>query len=249
MSAAPALQGRRVLVTRSEEDCAEWAAELTARGAEPLILPCIHCERIDTPAVRAAVAAALATADWLVVTSRRGVDAVAALDDTATPRPVRCRVAAVGDATAAAARARLGRCDFVGEGTGARLATGLVAAARVGAGTNVAIAVAANAATALEQGLESAGATCTRIDVYRTVPVPRLSAKRALSALGADNILLASPSAVAGLVNQVVLDVPAGVYTIGPSTTAAARAAGLTVTAQARAPSLEGLLEAMQWQN
>jgi uroporphyrinogen-III synthase len=249
MSTAPALKGRRVLVTRSEEDSAEWAAELSACGAEPLILPCIHSERIDTPAVREAVGAALATADWLVLTSRRGVDAVAALTGAGVAKPVRCRVAAVGDTTAAAARALLGRCDFVGEGTGARLAAGLVAAAHVGAGTSVAIAVAANAASALEQGLRSAGATCTRIDVYRTVPAPPLAAKHALSALGADNILLASPSAVCGLVNQVVLDVPVGIYTLGPSTTAAARAAGLTVTAEARAPSLEGLLEAMQWQN
>jgi uroporphyrinogen-III synthase len=37
------------------------------------------------------------------------------------------------------------------------------------------------------------------------------------------------------------------VYTIGPSTTAAAREAGLAVTAEAREPSLEGLVEAMQW--
>ncbi len=160
---------------------------------------------------------------------------------------VRCRVAAVGEATAEAARERLGRVDFVGEGTGARLGAGLVAEADVGPGTNVVIAVAANAATALEQGLESAGAGCTRIDVYRTVPVPPIEPKRALSALGADNILLASPSAVAGFVNQVALDVPAAVFTIGPSTSAAARASGLAVTAEARAPSLEGLMEAMQW--
>ena len=39
------------------------------------------------------------------------------------------------------------------------------------------------------------------------------------------------------------------VYTIGPATTAAARGAGLAVTAEAREPSLEGILEAMQWRN
>ena len=68
-----------------------------------------------------------------------------------------------------------------------------------------------------------------------------------MSALGADNVLLASPSAVTGFVHQVVLDVPVRIYTIGPSTTAAAVRCGLTVTAEAHEPSLEGMLEAMQW--
>jgi uroporphyrinogen-III synthase len=43
--------------------------------------------------------------------------------------------------------------------------------------------------------------------------------------------------------------VAVNVYTIGPSTTAAARSAGLEVTAEAREPSFEGILEAMQWRN
>ena len=58
--------------------------------------------------------------------------------------------------------------------------------------------------------------------------------------------MLASPSAASGFVHQVELDAPVAIYTIGPSTTAAARALGLTVTAEAREPSLEGILEAMQ---
>ena len=77
---------------------------------------------------------------------------------------------------------------------------------------------------------------------------PRRAGKRCPS-LGADNIVLASPSAVAGFVHQVDVDTPAAIYTIGPSTTAAARAHGLAVTAEAREPSLEGVVEIMQWQN
>jgi uroporphyrinogen-III synthase len=50
-------------------------------------------------------------------------------------------------------------------------------------------------------------------------------------------------------VHLVEVDVAAKVYTIGPSTTAAARRAGLAVTAEAREPSFEGILEAMQWRN
>jgi uroporphyrinogen-III synthase len=54
---------------------------------------------------------------------------------------------------------------------------------------------------------------------------------------------------VTGFVHLVDVDAAVNVYTIGPSTTAAARRAGLAVTAEAREPSFEGLLEAMQWRN
>jgi uroporphyrinogen III methyltransferase/synthase len=111
----------------------------------------------------------------------------------------------------------------------------------------VLLVLAANAGDVLERELTAAGARCTRLDVYRTVPAPAGAPRRAMSALGADNVLLASPSAVAGFVHQVVLDVPVRIYTIGPSTTAAAVRCGLTVTAEAEEPSLEGMLEAMQW--
>jgi uroporphyrinogen III methyltransferase/synthase len=113
----------------------------------------------------------------------------------------------------------------------------------------VLLALAENAGDTLAQALTAAGAVCTRLDVYRTVPVPAGRERRPLSALRVDNVVLASPSAVTGFVHQVDVDVPVKVYTIGPSTTAAARRAGLIVTAEAREPSLEGILEAMQWRN
>jgi len=156
------------------------------------------------------------------------------------------RVAAVGEATAAAARAAFGRADFVGSGTANALGAELPADPRFAPGSRVVLALAANAGDTLARILAAAGGTCTRLDVYRTVPVPPAAHKRALSSLGADRVVLASPSAVHGFVHQVDLDVPVAIYTIGPSTTAAARALGLVVTAEAREPSLEGILEAMR---
>jgi uroporphyrinogen-III synthase len=78
------------------------------------------------------------------------------------------------------------------------------------------------------------------------VSAPPAQPKLRASALGANLVVLASPSAANGFVNQVDLDSPVEIYTIGPSTTDAARALGLRVTAEAREPSLEGILEAMQ---
>jgi uroporphyrinogen-III synthase len=276
-AAVERLAGARVLITRSEDDCAEWAEELERRGARPVLLPCIRSELIDTPELRAALQLALADADWLVLTSRRGVEACARLlsPHEAAPRgaaptgpratertamvalPPRTRVATVGAATADAARDRLGRADLVGGGNAAALGATLRGDSRFARGARVVLALAANASDALERGLEAGSARCTRFDVYRTIPAPPAASyrtipappaasKRALSSLGAERVVLASPSAASGFVHQVDLDVPVAIYTIGPSTTAAARALGLAVTAEAREPSLDGILEAMQ---
>ena len=237
---------RRVLLTRSEEDNSDWAEKLAERGALPVALPCIHCEPIDTPALRAGLAVAAATTDWLTFTSRRGVEAFAALHPTPLPRT---RVAVVGAATAAAARELLGHMDLVGrDGTAAGLGDTLARDGDLSYRHHVLLALAENAGDTLEHALTAAGATCTRFNVYRTIPAPRAEPKRAMSTLGADNVIFASPTAVHGFMQQVTVDVAINVYTIGPSTSAAARAAGLAVTAEAREPSLEGILESMQWQ-
>jgi uroporphyrinogen-III synthase len=110
----------------------------------------------------------------------------------------------------------------------------------------VLLALAANAAATLEDALAAAGHRVTRSDVYRTIPKPELRPKRRLSTFAADCVFLASPSASRGFTNQVELDCDARIVTIGPTTTAAARAHGLRATRQARTPSLSGLLEAIE---
>jgi uroporphyrinogen-III synthase len=238
---------RRVLLTRSEEDCAEWAERLARHGADSVVLPCIRCEPIATPAARAALSEALPSADWLVFTSRRGVEAFGALEPPAlSPQ---CRVAVVGASTAEAAKSALGRVDVVGGGTAAALGATLTDLGDLKRHSRVVLAVAENAGESLERTLQAAGAECIRVDVYRTVPAPLAEPRRPLSTLRVDNVVLASPSAVTGFVRQVDIDAPVSFYTIGPSTTEAARRAGLPVTAEAREPSFEGILEAMQWRS
>lgn len=267
----------RLLLTRSEEDCTAWAAELGRRGLETVSLPCITAEPIDSPALRRALAGAAAGADWLAFTSRRGVEAYARLTgETSTP----LKVAVVGAATAEAARRTLGRVDLVAEhGTARGLARTLAEALREARGgetgariamrargssalsrpraapsrpqaapsrPRVLAAVAENARDTLGRELAAAGITCLRVDVYRTVPAETRGAKRPLASFGVDAVLLASPSAVQGFANQVDIDSSAPLVTIGPSTSAAVRALGLQLAAQAREPSLEGLLEAMK---
>ena len=279
--------GQRVLITRAAEDCAAWASRLADAGALPLMLPCIECRPIRDPGVETQLAAALPTTDWLVLTSRRGADAlgqlIACIDWTPTDKATMAaiRIATVGPATAAAAAALPGQVELVAPGgTAKSLAEALAAHLRArttdgpqhvmrdsprqgnrraprpprrsnatGGSPRAAkclIAVAENAGNIVQETLEQAGGDCLRLNVYRTTPAAPGSSRKALSELGADKILLASPSAVTGLVNRLELDAAVEILSIGPSTTRAARAAGLTVTAEAARPSLEGLMEAMQ---
>ncbi len=239
--------GKIVLVTRSDDDSAQWASRLEAAGARAVVLPCIRCVPVDSDALRNRIAELLPDADWLVFTSKRGVAAFAELSSAEIA--AKTRIAVVGPATADAAVIAFGRADLVSEaGTAASLAQALEVRLDAG-GKHVVLAVAENAGTTIEDSLNAAGADCVRLDVYRTIPAATVEPKFTLTALGADTIFLASPSAVEGLTNQVELDKPAAIFTIGPATNAAARAAGLEVTGQAQRPGLDGLMEAMQCAN
>ncbi len=242
------LLGQRILITRAADDAVAWASSLTEAGAVPVILPCIECEPIEEPDTGARLTAALHRVDWLVFTSRRGVEVSSRLiADREGALPGELRIAAVGPATADAALTLLGRVDLVAEaGTAESLAQALLYKLDEDRSRRILIVVAENAGSVLEDILSQARCECTRVDVYRTVPAAPRSPRQALSELGADRILLASPTAVTGLLNQIELDTAAKIFTIGPSTSKAARAAELTVTAEATSPSLEGLMEAMR---
>lgn len=240
-----ALAGRRILLTRAEEDCTEWAAAFEAIGAVPVIFPCIECWDIQTTELRRQLADEVARATWIAFTSRRGITAFARLRRLDQPLPEPIRIAAVGPATAQEAMAELGRIDLEGEGgTAVALAGELVP--RLNPADRVLIVVAESAGRALEDALASSGHAYARANVYRTAPRPAATHRLPASELGATTVLLASSSAVAGFQNQVRLDIPLEVFTIGPSTTRAAEAAGLDVTGEAKQPGLTGLMEALQ---
>jgi uroporphyrinogen III methyltransferase / synthase len=235
------LAGLKVLLTRSADDSADWAEAFADEGALPIVLPCIESALASEPGLGARIGAALANADWVVFTSKRGVDALTEL--VATRPPASARLAAVGDATAERLSERFGRCDLTGSGTAEALGAEL--AAEVHEGDRCVLALATNAGNVLERRLIAAGARVTRFDVYRTIPATPARRKRALSTLGADTVIFASPSAVTGFDNQVDVDIEAQMVTIGPSTSAAVRALDWPVAAEAKKPSLSGIIESL----
>lgn len=246
---AISLKGRRVLVTRAADDAARWADKLTALGAVADVMPCVRMETIADPDTRERLLAALRTADCLVLTSARGAEAVAALPDAVALAAVVREPAAVGEATAAAMVALLGVSPYVARGGNAR-ALGEELAARWGGGASgrrVLVGGAEGGRTDIEVVLRAAGASVTRVDIYRTVPAPPRQHRRDLAQDGVTDVLLASPSAVTGLVNQALVTPGVRLYAIGATTSAAVAAAALPLAGQSATPSLSGLLEAMQW--
>jgi len=239
------LEGKSILLTRSAEDSARWAERIRSAGARPIVFPCIRCEPIGDETLAKEFRQALDGASWLALTSRRGVLRTQELLQGDLPGNV--SVAAVGARTAEAAWSCWGRVDLVAEqGTGRSLAEDLAewhAAQPAGACTTVVVAAAEGGRRGLEEVLEPLGVQVVRFAVYRTVPAAPEDPRKDLASEGVDVILLASPSAVAGLLARADVPASAQLISIGPTTTAAARAAGLQIAGEASRRDLDGLLE------
>lgn len=242
------LAGRRVLVTRAAEDAVAWLSRLRDEGAMTEVMPCVRTERIAGPDLATRLHAALADAACLVVTSVHGVEAVAALAGGLRATLTTREIAAVGEATGAAVRTQFGRDAFIGTGgTSRALAEELVGRWGDGvSGRRVVVAGAKGGREDIEAVLSAAGATVARFDVYRTVVAPQRDPRRDLAREGVTDVLLASPSAVTGLLNQAIVGEGTRLVTIGPTTSAAVVAMGYRVAAESATPGIDAMMEALR---
>ena len=241
------LAGRRVLITRAEEDATRWALRLARLGATPVVFPCIVCEFLDDVETAAALRAAVAKSGWLVLTSARGAEAVARLLCGSLPGNI--QVAAIGPATARAAEDYLAEPHLVSS-AGTSLGLGRALAGRIVGEPGMpergaVVASAVEGRDDVERTLSANGIAVIRVNVYRTVPLLAIGERDRRILIDVHDVLLASPSAVRGLLNRAIVPPHARVITVGPTTSLAAKAAGLRVAAEARTPTLEGMLEAM----
>lgn len=244
------LRGVGVVVTRDEDDDGRLTAALEARGAVVLHWPTVEAAAPEDPAPLRAAASSLHAYDWLVLTSRRAVAALAPWLET-RPGPGGPRVAVVGRSTEAAARSAGWAVELVAEpATGEALVTAL-GGAGVGMGTRVLFPASEIARSTVPEGLRSLGAEVDRVTSYRMLPAPldREECAGALAAGRVQVVSVTSPSAVRGLREGLGpglwsrLVEGAVLAAIGPTTGAAARDAGAPRVIEAADHTFEGLAE------
>jgi uroporphyrinogen-III synthase len=204
----------RVIVTRPSQQAEPLAAALRSRDFEPVLCPLIEIEAIDDGPID------LAGYDWVIVTSANGARELARRRRGPLPR-----VAAIGEATGAALADHGITADFVPsapsqEGLAAEFPRPVGRALFVGAET---------ARRLLAEKLPAEFRA-----VYRTRELQQPEPP------AGELVLLASASAVYAWA-KLGSGVPA--VTIGPQTTAAARAAGIDVVAEAETQDVQGLVD------
>jgi uroporphyrinogen III methyltransferase/synthase len=206
-----------VVLTGTERLSEPLAEALERTGLEVETCPLVAVEHLPGPTLRADAY------DWLLLTSRNGVEALFARLEGPLPR-----VAVVGSGTAEALRAHGVQPDLVAatstqEGLAAELPT---PAGRV---------LFAGAEDARDVLVRELGADF--VPLYRTVEL------RPERFPEADLVVLASASAARSFAG-LGLDVPC--VSIGPVTSAEAEACGLRVVAESSTHDREGLVEAVK---
>jgi uroporphyrinogen III methyltransferase/synthase len=248
------LFGKRVLVTRTREQASGMVARLRMLGAVPLEFPAIACSPVEDTTELDAVLRTLAEQDWVVFTSANGVTAIferldaLVLDARAFGR---ARVCAIGPATAAPLRERGIRADLVPPRfTSTEVLTALTGTPEGIRGKAVLLLRADIAPPELTEGLAAAGAHVTNVAAYRTTAASgRRAELEALLADGLDAVTFTASSTVTHLMEVLGGDTTplqgALIASIGPSTSATVRAAGLKVDVEAKQHTIQGLVTAL----
>jgi len=256
----PPLAGQRVIVTRAEGDASELVRRLHALGASCVEVPVITViPRRLQPQAEAALAAQLATYDWVIFTSAHGVQALVALlarqgRDARAFGPA--KVCAIGPKTTATLEQIGVTPDLVPTTPSTQ---GVAAAFRRIPLEQARILIPRSSLAvgdALAKALRARGAVVSEAPLYDTA-VPHVSKAILRQRLGegpVDLVTFTSASTVkhfllllerAGVSTRQVLN-GARVAVIGPQTAAAARQAGLVVHIMPRRRwTLDGLVEAL----
>jgi uroporphyrinogen III methyltransferase/synthase len=246
---AQPLFGKRVLVTRPAHQADDFATRLWEAGAEPILAPTIAIGPPRDPAAARDATERVREYDWVVFTSRNGVDAFFdVLGELG--RDARAfgdaHIAAIGPKTAEALSERGIRVDLIPpEFVNEAVATELLA--RTKPGDRVLIYRAQEAREVLPETLRQNGRMVDVVAAYATrfVDDPDLEAK----AGRADIVTFTSSSTVAGFVHNVpyaaALLASKTVAAIGPITAKTARDEGIRIDVIADEFTVDGLMRAV----
>ncbi|HSV26679.1 MAG TPA: uroporphyrinogen-III C-methyltransferase [Sedimentisphaerales bacterium] len=248
------LKGMRILLTRDVRGNRLSAEKVRALGGVPVCFETIRFKRLTEQKEFIAAIARLASYDWLVFTSERGVEAffesIAAFGRDARVLG-HIKVACVGTETSSCL-ARFGvRADFIPTVfTGAELARQLIQTFDV-ADRRMLLLRSAISEPALADLLKAAGANVDDIACYTSQPAESDPAGiiASLKQGGIDWVTFTSSSAVRGFFAAVEPALLRGsrakVASIGPVTSSQLHEYGAAVTAEAAASTFDGLLAAI----
>jgi uroporphyrinogen III methyltransferase/synthase len=244
------LHGRRVVVTRARAQASGLAATLRELGAEVVELPAIRIEpRLDSAEAGRAIAS-IGEYALICITSPNGADLLFEALRADTPAKdarslANATIAAIGPGTARALARHGIAADVIPERFIAEALVEALGGVEV-EGRRVLVARAAEARDVLPDALRERGAEVDVVALYETVPEqPDEAAIEAAQA--ADYVTFSSSSTVTNLTAALGDRFPsaARVVSIGPVTSEAARAAGLTVDVEAERHDIDGLLAAL----
>jgi uroporphyrinogen-III synthase len=246
------LEGRTILVTRSEQTAPAFAEQLSERGAIPILAPAIEVVRAEDAVLDGAIEGlSSGRFEWVLFTSRSGVQAVAGrlAERGMNGSWIHASVGAVGEGTAQelqefGIRAALVPHEFTTRALGDVMPAG---------SGDVLVARADIATEDLESALSAKGWTPVRLNAYRTLFRDRMPPEAAemLRDGGLDAITFTSASTVEGFMKMVgslegFRSARAKVVCIGPVTAAAAKEEGLAVASIADPHTIDGLLAALE---
>jgi uroporphyrinogen-III synthase len=254
VSAASPLAGRRVVVTRPQGRAEGLAERLRGLGAVPVVFPTIRLEPADPAPLDAAIAE-LSSFDWVIFTSRVGVEAfchrldrhpeaAAARAALSGGRPStagagRLGVAAIGPVTAQALRERGVEPALVPREYVAEAILDALSDVR---NQRILLPRADIARRDLADGLRERGAEVVEVAAYRTVEAGEPPA----GVEDADAITFTSSSTVRHFLASGAKVGRAKVVCIGPVTARTATESGLVVHAVAAVYTEDGLIEALE---
>src|SRR6266850_241005 len=254
------LAGRTVVITRAQNQAAEFVTELEQYGAEVILCPTIEIRELESYERLDEAIEHLYGYDWLIFTSVNGVEhffeRLKSLERNASDLD-ELKVCAIGEATAARLRDLHVHVDvipeeFKAEGVFAALER-FVGGTDALRGLNVLIPRASVARDYLPKALEEAGARVDVVPAYRTSLPANLDRGRVAAMLsgGADCIAFTSSSTVrnlAQLFDTLDLSTPlAGVVVacIGDITATTAADYGLRVKIQPQQFTIPALAHAI----
>ena len=231
---------RRILVTRSEEDCRELQALVKGAGIQVLPYPVLSFEPVRDEAGLEAVRRRLSGDGWLLFASKRAISPFRreARDHGLEP-VLRWPAATVGSGTADTARREGLRVEVVGPGTGRGLAEELLH--RLKNPTTLLFACGEDHRPELPTLLTKAGHRVLKVIVYRMRPSGR--DRLHLPETPIEGVVLTSPRSARYYLESLdgqALACPH--WALGPTTRDAAAGLGIECRMPAR-PSLESLAE------